>query len=420
MIATAAAVAAMTAGAWSAPAAVPGSTTAFPFPLTAAIGTDGTAAVAWRAGGDRPATARVRVAVRDPGRGWSTSTLSGDRAGVTGPRVAVDGRGRVVVVWVSMHRRRDLATHGPFRVRVVMRDRHRRWQPARTLGRSTAFTYALPDVAVDARGDAVVVWRGSHRRGDGSRRSAVIAAARARGGAFGRPVALRDAGDGPRVAPRVAIDAHGRAVAVWTAGVAARVRYATAHAGTWSRGRDLGQSPGSAPVVAMDTAGAATVAWRQAALDSEGNGTQFGAVAVAQRPAGGPFGIPVTVGVLPSPGPLVAMSPAGRALVAWSLAPTDLPVPSALDYAVAAAGQPFGAPATVPGPSAVGLAMLGDGTGLVASAGDGITVRALPPGAPPREPVRIARAGSEPRIAAAGRHAIVVWLGGGRLRYAVR
>jgi hypothetical protein len=416
----AAALAAATVAAWSAPATVPGSATGFPFPVTAATGADGTAAVVWRRGGDVPSTASVHVAVRGPSGRWRSRALTGRTVGVAAPRVAVDDRGRVVVTWVEMHRRADGVTHAPFRVRVATRDRRGRWHAARTLGESGNFVYAAPDVAVNGDGSAVVVWRGIRRTASGDKRRALLAASRRPGHAFGPAVEIRDPGAAVSVGPRVALDAHRRATVVWTGGAQPRVRVATrSAAGRWTAGSDLGTAPGSEPRIAADAAGDVTVAWRQAQLDSEGNGSQWGSVAVAQRPAGGVFGAPVTLGDVPTPGPLVAMSPAGQAFTAWPPAPSDPMQTPALHYAAAAPGAGFGAPAGAPGPPAEALAVLADGTGLAASAGGGrITVRELPPAGAPGGPAVVASTGQSPVIAAAGDHAIVVWLRGSHLRYA--
>ena len=105
---------------------------------------------------------------------------------------------------------------------------------------------------------------------------------------------------------------------MWVAQVGTRTALWTAdreRAGAWSRGQLLDAGPATAPSVAATRAGDLVVAWRRAELDSEGNGVQSGAVAVATRPSGGSFGPPRLYAA--SEAPRAAADAGGAVLVAW-------------------------------------------------------------------------------------------------------
>jgi hypothetical protein len=219
-----------------------------------------------------------------------------------------------------------------------------------------------PRVAMDAAGDAVVVWK----RKNGTN-FIIEASSRAAGGIFTAPVPLSAAGQ-DAASPRLAMSAGGRAVAVWhrSNGTNLIVEAASFTAGgSWSAPVPL-SAPGEdaeVPQVAMDAAGDAVAVWerfngtneivetaslaagggwsapvplsaagqdasaQRVAMDANGgavavwdrfNGTNL-IVEAASRPAGGSFGAPVPLSAAGQDAeePRIAMSAGGDAVAAW-------------------------------------------------------------------------------------------------------
>jgi hypothetical protein len=194
LFAVAAAAPAVAAPGWSRGRDVPGSAGAgFPFDVDAGPG--GTAAVVFVRRG-------VRVARRDArGRWHAPERVSPPGASVTAPDVELTGRGEIVVAWTQALVRRALPPSGPNQIRVAVRRRGGGWR-GRAVGRTRHFIDAGLQLTVNARGDAVVIWRGGSRDG-------LLAAARRAGGGFGRGASLGEPGSDQRVA----VDPQGRAFA---------------------------------------------------------------------------------------------------------------------------------------------------------------------------------------------------------------
>jgi len=169
-----------------------------------------------------------------------------------------------------------------------------------------------PDVAIDAAGNAVALWR----RHDGSK-YIVQAAMRPAGGAWQSPVNLSAAGETAKE-PQLALDAAGNAVAVWTRHdgldfiAQAAVRPA---GGTWQGPDDLSLAGQDAeePQVAVGPGGEAVAVW------SRYDGSRF-VVQSARRPAGGAWQEPLDVSLAGQNAeePQVALDLAGNALAVWS------------------------------------------------------------------------------------------------------
>ena len=115
-----------------------------------------------------------------------------------------------------------------------------------------------PDLALDADGDAVVVWSGSV---DGT--WSVLAATRPAGGSWSRPQVLSRA---PRATePQVAVDEAGRAVAVWRESTASAsvVQSAILVDGDWTWGQTLSEDGFHVfePQVAVSADGQVAIGW---------------------------------------------------------------------------------------------------------------------------------------------------------------
>ncbi len=264
-----------------------------------AMGSDGGAAVAWLGVGNV-----VQVATRPP-LGSFAAPLDVSPAGENrAPQVAMDAAGDATVVWYTfgLNFLVEAAT-----VTGGM--------PAAPVTLSATGKKALfPTVAMNDRGDTIVAWT----RGEGSD-GVVQASFRPAGGSFGAPVNLSTGGESA-TAPRVAIDDAGDATVVWDRynGVHELVEEATrpAASGSFSKAAVLSNEAESAiqPFVAINAEGDTAVTW-----------VAFNGVAqivqVAVRPAGGTFDKAVSVSAESGNAafPQVALDGRGDPGVVWTL-----------------------------------------------------------------------------------------------------
>ena len=164
-----------------------------------------------------------------------------------------------------------------------------------------------PDVAIDPRGNAVAVWANN-----AIGLSVIQAATRAANANFTAPAAalnLSTAGADART-PDVALDAQGRATAVWQRGGSIQSS-ARNGGGNFGVVEDLGVTnfTDSRPQVAVDGANGAVAVWLNRFL-----------VQSASRPSGGSFGDVQDVSAPGAAGgvsPRVAVDAAGRARAIW-------------------------------------------------------------------------------------------------------
>jgi hypothetical protein len=176
----------------------PGQNADFP---QVAVDRRGRATVVWRRT-DRAKRRIQSVRVRAGGAPGKVKTLSG---GADSPRVAVDPRGRATVVW-----RRIRQTKRAFvdRVQSVRLGADGSPGAVRTLSRAGAFD---PQVAVDRRGRATVVWERPPPRG---RAMNQIEARRL--GASGAPEPVQTLSKADVGSPQVTVDSNGRPTVVWS------------------------------------------------------------------------------------------------------------------------------------------------------------------------------------------------------------
>jgi hypothetical protein len=217
---------------------------------------------------------------------------------------------------------------------------------------------AEPQVALSRRGYAVVAW--SHvkeRRVEGLKgpetevRGTVEAAIRRSGARWGTAKDLSGSELGADRGPQVAIDAAGRAVAVWTAGQGAIQTVSRGQAGRWSRPIDLESEAEGQVSVALDPQGDAIAAWL--AMDHS--------VHAASRPVGGDWTTPATIpravmGNSLEEEPHVALDGRGDALAVWSqVVPLEGQVRetniTTVQVAARPRGAPWGGPADLRAPS---------------------------------------------------------------------
>ncbi|MCA1656146.1 MAG: hypothetical protein LC713_00230 [Actinobacteria bacterium] len=271
-------------------------------------------------------------------------------AGSSGrPRVALDPAGDAVVVFEHFRGGRTPAPRAT--VQAVVRPAGGGFSAPLDVSLPSEDIALFPDVAIDQAGDAIAVWQ----RSDGD--SIIQAAVRPAGGHFSAPVDLSAPGHDSR-APHVVINAAGDAIVVWEAStpngesqsVEAVVR--PAH-GNFSVPVRL-SAPGGALYgedAALDANGHALVVWGRAPERhgfSQGNET---IIQASTRPAGGSFSTPVDLTTRSrsaiDAGPVVALDPAGEAIVAWDHRTGYFA--QTIQAAVRPAGGSFSAPVVLSG-----------------------------------------------------------------------
>lgn len=166
-----------------------------------------------------------------------------------------------------------------------------------------------PRVAFDARGDAMTVWSRSNGAND-----RVQATFRPAGGAWEEPVNLSPRGESANE-PQVVVDGQGDAMSAWDSynGVTFNVQAAFRPAGgAWQEPATLSaeEIPGAdTPQVAFDSKDDAIAIWHR-------GGPFGGAVQTAFRPVDGTWQSPVKVAELGF-GPQIAFDSQGNALAVW-------------------------------------------------------------------------------------------------------
>jgi hypothetical protein len=267
-------------------------------------------------------------AIAPDGRRGPIQTLSITDDLTASPALAVDRRGGAVAVWTQAYQGHH------YTILAAQRAPGRRFGRRQAVGRTDRFVGGAPQVAVNARGDAAVLW---------ARARAVQLATRGADGRFGSPQtipALRPVTGG------VVVAADGSAVAVWTA-------HGTVYASRRRAGHRFGRAialnaggPGAdGATVAIGADGTVAVAWqtRRAAF-----------AAVSER--GGAFGRPqIVASFAPFAGvsrPAVVVTPSGETIVGW----TQAAGVSRGEAAVASrpAGRSFGAAQVLSAPGVSG------------------------------------------------------------------
>jgi hypothetical protein len=379
-----------------------------------AMGADGTAAVTWASDG------AVRAAVKRPGRPWGSPVrVSDGRFGVARPAVAVSGRGEVIVAWTqsATANGRPAPTTGPLTIRARARGTSGHWGAIRQIGTTSHFIEAGIDVAANAQGETIAVWRGVRRLANGRTTEAVQSAFRPPSQAFGATQTIRDpeserltvTGEVVARQPRDGVRRLHRGHEPEGA-LASRAHGAS---GLWHAPRDLAAAPSSNPVIDVTADRTAIVAWRASELDSEGNGIQSGLLDARSRAPDGTLSASQRLSTTPTRNYRLAVAPSGEALLGW--------VPSAPDtadlrYATRPPGGPFGAAQVVAGVAPAGdyhggPAALGDRTFLETyTSAERVRVIARPPAATFDPTPELDTGGLYPLVAAAGRRAVAAWI----------
>jgi hypothetical protein len=199
----------------------------------------------------------VQAAVRPAGGVWSEpEDLSGPGEVAFNADVAAKA-GRMIAVWTVLRERRTVVVSSS---RTVAGS----WAPVQTISGPVGNTSAAV-VAVDDHGAAVASWRWS----DGAF-LVVQAAVRSKDGLWSAPEVLSGPGRSASL-PQVAMDASGDAIVAWLRNngswTAAQVAYRTA-AGDWEAMHNLSERGGNARRLdlAMNSRGDAVVLWTQTKL----------------------------------------------------------------------------------------------------------------------------------------------------------
>ncbi len=186
------------------------------------------------------------------------------------------------------------------------------WRSANMVEGDLAFDDWTPSVAVDATGNAVLVYR----HGPNIRASRLNAAT----GAWAAPVAVDARSGGQAYSPAVAVDRNGRWLAIWQQDNALAfpgIWQSTSTDGvTWSAPTAISTVAGYGPELAINRDGAAVAAWsaRNAA------NTSYVIVASVKTTATGEWLTPMEMRPSQASGSLiqkVAMSGTGEAFVIW-------------------------------------------------------------------------------------------------------
>lgn len=249
----------------------------------------------------------VRLAYRPAGGEWSVKLLTRHGRSGTSPEVAVNAKGKAVVVW--MH---EGSQHY---IRAIQRLADGSWSTPMQVSEGKTAEYE-PDVAIDGRGNAFAIWSDHYWDGN-QHRLRILASRMWTSGTWSKPTTLALAPYTPRE-QQIAADADGNATAVWEEDAPAssvRVRSAHWHLGNgWSTTKTISTGDSVDPTVAAAN-GQAVASWTT--YDRE---TGDRHVLTAQRSASGSWSSPTT---LTQPGhdslfPHVGMDAAGNAVAVWS------------------------------------------------------------------------------------------------------
>jgi hypothetical protein len=248
--------------------------------------------------------ASVLAATRPAGGTWQTPVqLSATGEFAVQPQVAVDAQGGVTAVWVHDDGNAHI-------VQAAVRPAGGPWQSPVDVS-AVGESGVDPEVAVDAQGDATVVWDHYDGAFSASTLYDVQTAVRPAGGAWQTPADLSTTST-LRSDPQVTVNARGDAIATWDLGDPAPYYYHTAQAavrpagGVWQAPvalapTDMGYET---PVVALDEQGNATAIWHHSlgestALQAAGYDVAGPRLLGLSIPVSGTVGVPVSFAVSP-------------------------------------------------------------------------------------------------------------------------
>jgi hypothetical protein len=320
------------------------------------------------------------------------------------------------VTWTQSSSRR-LPVSGPNAIHVAVRSVRGRWT-SQVVGGTRHFIAAEPRLAVNARGDAAVIWRGWHRRGGKDRLLTVF---RPAGGRFGRAASMGEVG----IDQQIAVDRSGRAFATWTRTLPpehlrSQIRFAARAAGAWDRPVTVAEDRVGGPQIALVPDGSVVAVWR--ASERGLGATRSGEVMTAARSAAGAWGPAQALSPVRTNAIHLGTSSSGEVVATWNVARPTVPEREefALHVATRPAGGDFGPVSVTPGHVDGPLAVLADGTAVTLMEERGVRASVRPPGGTFGPTVRLGRVGGYSTVSSWGDMAVGVWLtfAPDRLRFA--
>jgi hypothetical protein len=226
------------------------------------------------------------------------------------PQIAMDAGGNAIAVWRQHDGQRDSIYANRFNAASGA------WGTAQLIETDNAGGALSPQIAMDAGGNAIAVWEQS----DGTRNNIWANRFSAASGSWGTAQLIETEDAGSALSPQVAMDAGGNAIAIWQQSDGTRNniwanRFGAA-TGTWGTARLIetdNAGTASAAQVAMDTGGNAIAVWQQS------DGTRDNIWANRFSAASGTWGSAqvIETGTGTTVDPQIAMDASGNAIAVW-------------------------------------------------------------------------------------------------------
>jgi hypothetical protein len=301
---------------WSAPATVstPGEIAENP-----EVGIDalGDAVAVWQHGTD----GNVEAAARQASSGiWQAPVaISPEGGSWLRPQIAVNARGDAVAVWDSPYPGGGPGSAPNDAIQAAARSAETgEWEPAVWVSEFGDGPYnkrssLAPQVAVGTQGEAVAVWEDQAESGSVFHKFIEAAVKPPNSTTWGPPVVLGETGR----QPEVAMDARGDAIAVWPGPGGLYSATLSASSSTWQAAVAISTNEAEHPHVAVDAQGDAVAAW-------ESIGNETNTVQAAVKLAEGAWGAPTSLSEpiayshgYPPLYPSLAIDAKGSAVATW-------------------------------------------------------------------------------------------------------
>ena len=226
------------------------------------------------------------AAYRAAGGSWqpTVQVLTGSDA-PSQASVAMDAQGDAVIVWIRASE--DVLDHQPvYQLASVYRPAGGNWQPEVDLDSDETETIGSPVVSIDSKGDLAAAWLFENGINE-----VVQASTRPAGASSWSTITNVSSATGTATTPQIAMTNAGNTIVAWTqsATTGATIEAADLPAGgAWGPPVELSASGQAAesPALALDSAGDASAVWDR----SNGSNT---IVEAAEMPAGGAWEAPV-------------------------------------------------------------------------------------------------------------------------------
>lgn len=195
----------------------------------------------------------IQTATRPVSGAWSApSDLSAGGENATSPQIAIDAAGNATAIWHRPSAEADIQT--------ATRPAGGTWSAGSYIPNAKSPAADVAQIAFDAAGNTTALWRGSD-----SVNSILQSSSRSASGTWSAPVNVSATGR-HSFGQRLVVDAAGTATAVWHShdGTYNVVQFATrSPGGTWSTPDNLSATGGHAiaPEIALDPAGDAVAVW---------------------------------------------------------------------------------------------------------------------------------------------------------------